>query len=752
MTESKLPLKQIAIVAADYFVPPPGGSGAKIFEPVTPAVRNRVASQVQSVTERFRSAFRATPRTAAVARVTLKSEALAKTHRPLQLFANADCPVIGVGGFGELFISVREQGLAQLENAVRTQTTRTALSNISTIDSIEPFSFANAQLEALEAEARAHPLLTVKLKLFSHEEPGANESLKQQLKALLAELKVDFSELRYASTLSVFRLVGMKAKDVRPLANFVGTQSLGHFPTFRVVRPAVSVVGTFDAASLPGPDPRVDYPTVGLIDTGIDPSNQVLSPWVEARDLYVLPPDRDYHHGTFVGGLLVNARRLNQNDQSFPSCSCRVVDVVAVPATGEISEDDLIAIIGEVVPKHPHVNVWNLSMAGSEPCSDHAFSDFAVALDEIQSSHGVTFVIAAGNYSNPPFREWPPSGNLGDDDRICAPADSVRALTVGSIAHRESASSRVRMREPSPFSRRGPGPVYIPKPEVAHFGGNCDSNGSHAQVGVLSLDPRGNLAESLGTSFASPIVAALLATVQGGASAPVSSLMAKTLLVHSAVLASPATTPDDLRYRGYGIPGDILDVLGCDPWRATLLFEAQIQAGSDLQRMQFPMPTCLRTPSGSFRGELTVTLAYEPPLDQKFGAEYCRSNIDVSFGAYDIGPDGKREQKRHVPPFPKPAPKDQFEETLIENGFKWSPIKVYRRVAPRGAKGDNWRLLVAATDRSIAEKTLVKVAIAMTIADIDRKAEVYNDVVVAMTQLGWSVHDVALRSAARERQ
>lgn len=752
MTEPKLPLKQIDIVAADYFVPPPGGSGAKIFEPVTPAVRNRVASQVQSVTERFRSAFRATPRTAAVAKVTLKGEALAKTHRPLQLFANADCPVIGVGGFGELFVSVREHGLTQLENAVRTQTTKTALSNISTIESIEPFSFADDYIAALEAQVLANPKLAVKLKLFSHEEATANESLKQQLRALFSDLKISFSELRYASTLSVFRLTGVKPKDVRPLSRFLGTQSLGPFPAFRVVRPAVSIVGTFDAATLPGPDPGLDYPTVGLIDTGIDPSNRVLAPWVEAREEYVLAPDRDYHHGTFVGGLLVNARRLNQNDTSFPSSSCRVVDVVAVPASGEISEDDLIAIIGEVVPKHPTVKVWNLSMAGSEPCSDHTFSDFAVALDEIQSRHGVTFVVAAGNYSRPPFREWPPSGNLGDDDRICAPADSIRALTVGSIAHRESASSRVRMMEPSPFSRRGPGPVYIPKPEVAHFGGNCDAKGSHAQVGVLSLDPRGNLAESLGTSFASPIVASLLATVQGGASVPVSSLMAKTLLVHSAVLAAPSTTPNDLRYRGYGIPGDPLDVLGCDPWRATLLFEALVQAGRDLHRMQFPMPACLRTPSGSFRGELTVTLGYEPPLDQKFGAEYCRSNIDVSFGAYDIGADGKRQQKGHVPPFPKPAPKDQFEETLIENGFKWSPLKVYRRIAPRGAKGENWRLLVAATDRSVAEKTPVKVAIAMTIADIDRKAEVYNDVVVAMAKIGWSTHDVALRVQGRGRQ
>ena len=36
-----------------------------------------------------------------------------------------------------------------------------------------------------------------------------------------------------------------------------------------------------------------------------------------------------------------------------------------------------------------------------------------------------------------------------------------------------------------------------------------------------------------------------------------------------------------------------------------------------------------------------MTLAYNPILDQRYGREYCRTNIDVSFGTYKYAPDEK---------------------------------------------------------------------------------------------------------------
>jgi hypothetical protein len=68
-----------------------------------------------------------------------------------------------------------------------------------------------------------------------------------------------------------------------------------------------------------------------------------------------------------------------------------------------------------------------------------SFSDLGVALDRLRDEHGVTFIVAAGNCRQPAFRGWPPD-DLGEDDRVCAPADSVRAIVVGSAAHRDHSS------------------------------------------------------------------------------------------------------------------------------------------------------------------------------------------------------------------------------------------------------------------------------------------------------------------------
>jgi hypothetical protein len=569
-------------------------------------------------------------------------------------------------------------------------------------------------------------------------------ALREQVRAM----QIEMERLEYSSGLTIYRLTGVSPEHYERLSQFIGTQSLGLFPEFHVVRPASQPVGRLTPATFPPPKKGVDYPIVGLIDTGIAPGNPFLAPWIADRVEYVPQNARDYEHGTFVGGLLVHARLLNHADSRFPETPCRILDVVALPANGRIREDELLAIIREVVPKHPEVRVWNASLAGNVPCSDFQFSDLAIALDEIQQAHNITFVLAAGNYNVPPFRGWPTDQSLGQRDRICGPADSTRALTVGSVAHRDSPTACVTAQCPSPFSRRGPAPAYIPKPEVVHYGGNCDAHGRHAQIGVLSVDAVGNLAESIGTSFAAPIVAALLANVQAIPSETISNAMARALVIHSAAIAEVDQVADEVNYRGFGVPQSIDDILGCDHWRATLLFEIEIRAGIDLERTPFPVPDCLKDANGTFRGEMVATLVCEPPLDATFGAEYCRTNVNVSIGTYGRGGGG---QKREVHPFPKRATATGPESTLVEHGFKWSPVKVYRRRMPKGVADSTWRLVVDATDRSGGSNDTIRAALVVTIADLEKRENVYNDVMVAMTRAGWITTDVQLRPQFRSR-
>jgi serine protease AprX len=663
----------------------------------------------------------------------------------MHLLEGAQCPIVGVGQLGELLVSVRPTTLPQLERSIANDTTDKGVANISTIKAIEPFVLPEEPLRGVRTGVKTGELTSLKLRLFRHPDPDAEAATALAFEEKTRRLGVHAEQLNYGESMRVFRLTNLREEHVEEFRQFYGTQSLGAFPKYKIVRPAAQPISKLTVAQFPAPIPGKEYPTVGLIDTGVDPDNPLLNAWVVAREEFVPDADRNYEHGSFVAGLLVHARALNHGDSKFPESSCRIVDVVALPKNGSISEDELLAILWEVVPKYPDVRVWNLSLSGNEPCSDHTFSDLAIALDEIQTKHDVTFVLAAGNYTKPPYRDWPVSLALGDADRVCGPADSVRGLTVGSTAHRDSTSSRVPSSSPSPFSRRGPGPVFLPKPEVTHYGGNCDKKGAHAQIGVLSVDGKGNLAESIGTSFAAPSVAAVLAHVRHQP-IQMSNLMAKALVIHSAILSGTSIAEaDEFRYRGYGVPEDPVAILGCDPWRATLLFEFDVRAGLDVELVPFAVPECLLS-NGSIRGEMTVTLAYEPPLDGAFGAEYCRTNVDVSLGTYDA-----EEHKRQVNPYPTQPAVGTVERALVEQGFKWSPTKVYRRVMPRGVKGDVWRLFVAATDRSGADKTAVRVALAVTIAGLDRSAPVYNDVVKAMARLGWAAVDVQLRGRPRGR-
>ncbi|WP_298272366.1 hypothetical protein [Geobacter sp.] len=195
---------------------------------------------------------------------------------------------------------------------------------------------------------------------------------------------------------------------------------------------------------------------------------------------------------------------------------------------------------------------------------------------------------------------------------------------------------------------------------------------------------------------------------------------------------------------GFGQPGEVVETLYCDPNAFTLLFEADIKDGMDFEKFPYPIPDCLRTVDGKFRGEIIVTLCYSPPLDGQHGVEYCRANIDLSFGTYDLKADGKRHQHGVVPLEPGEK-KLLYEAKLIEHGFKWSPVKVYRARFPKGVAGSDWRLKLNVLRRAgeappdIPQRAVVLV----TLRGLDGADPVYEDGVRALTRVGWAAQVVS---------
>ena len=295
------------------------------------------------------------------------------------------------------------------------------------------------------------------------------------------------------------------------------------------------------------------------------------------------------------------------------------------------------------------------------------------------------------------------------------------------------------------------------KPELSAPAGNCDAAGNCHQIGVLSLDGAGHIAENIGTSFASPQVASISANVlrelQVGGEAP-STVLVKALQLHSAFVSTGRIDVDLVNYGGLGCPPDIDTILNCTQSSATCVFQIPVSVSPRFVRRPFPMPQCLVDANGRLVAEVFMTLYYDPPLDRRFRAEYCRTNVTASLGTLHMVRDPKtgemkEQHARKVAPVPKELD-EGWESELIKNGFKWSPLKLYHHRF-RGMSGNaEWQLCLNLLERS--EFTGIgsqDVYLLITIRDPAGEKEVYNEMVQSMQRLGWITENLQTRSRAR---
>ncbi|MFA6134570.1 MAG: S8 family peptidase [Phycisphaerae bacterium] len=755
----RLPIKIVQPMEQDFGHDKGGGGNHEPFVEVTDELRQELTSQVSSVASHFAEDFEQEPDVPAVAVVTLRRNAIAKSYRPTTLFNDDICPSIGVAGLGKLLISVKPVTLKTLAGQIAHAKSKEAKLHISAIEQIAPYSAemmfgcAPGEFSHLVDQQKGKSL---KVRLFRHWFSADDLSVQEAfLKRVGTFTGVRAVQRSYGGQITVFDVKGLTGQQALSLAHFPGVASIGPFPTYQVLVPSSRQVEPADPARFPGPNPSIDYPILGIIDGGIAPANPILAPWVVDRHSDVPEEFRDYDHGSFIAGLVTHGRTLNHDDPRLPALQCRIFDVIAMPKEGA-TEADLLDSMRTAFAKRRDVRVWSLSVNyANQACANNAFSDFAQALDRLQDEFDVQLVISAGNYDLGPVRTSI-GQDLGGADFISPPGDSVRALTVGSLAHKDHPTTVVRAEQPSSFSRRGPGPGFIPKPEVAHYGGNCTATGECSQAGLLSIDGQGHIQEWVGTSFSTPWVAAILGHVHHRIEAPITRNLAKALVVHSAVLRHSGVDPLLLPYRGFGVPGDIDQLLFCTPHAVTLVFEPELEQGPFYEKRNFPMPTCLFR-DGRFVGEVYMTLVCDPPLHPQGGIEYCQANVEVSLGVYRTNKAGKSEFHGEIPQVVTES-EQMKEQYLIEHCFKYSPVKVFHRDcsrgehgrASKGVSGNEWRLKMQVRQR-VESREIVNqnVALLVTIRDPNSQQPVYDEVVRSMQTNGWIIDDLRVRDRLR---
>jgi hypothetical protein len=106
-----VPRRQISVVSAA------GGSPPKPLKAVTAHFRNTLAvrlGEIERALDIAPSQSKVVPLT-----VTLEDKALAKSHRPTELFNSRTCPVIGAGKPGQLYVKGTPNGVAALKRLIK---------------------------------------------------------------------------------------------------------------------------------------------------------------------------------------------------------------------------------------------------------------------------------------------------------------------------------------------------------------------------------------------------------------------------------------------------------------------------------------------------------------------------------------------------------------------------------------------------------------------------------------------------------
>ncbi len=756
MADAELSPIKVVLPSNDDFRDP--GTPGRTFAPlcvVDQAYRQKFAAEVNAVRQEFAAAL--ADGLPAVAKAILKNEAQSKSYRPNEILNPDTCPIIGVGSAGELYASVTPEGLARLENMIASAASQKAIAHLSTLNAITPFSANDESAVDAASTAGRTRRRSLRVKLFRHGDEGLDARLDAAFEQYARKAGVgQVRAVNYGRGVRIYKCMNPAPQASTKLAGFVGTQSVTNMPHFRLVRTAARPLLPVTEGAFPPPEPGRQYAIVGQFDSGTDPNNPFLQEWIVDRvDDWHARDRQDNSHGSFVAGLIANGRHMNHGDQRFPAASAKIVDAVVFDKSGEVEESDLIAMIADSLERFPYVKVWNLSLASdSQTCDDERISEFGAALDELQREYGVLFVCAAGNLSGRPLRRWPVDASFIQNDRVAAPGDSFRSLTVGGIAHSDNERTCVRREEASPFSRRGPGVGCTIRPEVSHYAGNCDEDGRYMQTGVVSINGAGQIAEDVGVSCATPFVTAIAGNVASELSVTAdqaSPSFVKAMVVHSAHVRNGPINPEHVEYFGAGRPADADEILNCRQNAATIIFQVPAERRSRFYKDRFPMPSCL-SKSGVLRGDIFMTLAYDPPLDRNFGIEYCRRDVQASLGTtsfnYETG--AWEYGGREIPAAPHGLHR-HYRKELADLGLQWSPLKLYHRRFVRGPAGADWRLSLPVLNRAERDdESPLPVTLIVTIRSMDAEDEVYNETVRAMDLLGWRVNNLQLRSRLRD--
>ena len=701
---------------------------------------------------------------------SLNEKAIAKSHRGRVvgiLESDGSDNVIGVYGDRQILsVLSSEAVLDNLNDAIQNEEMATLTSSLAGMEIFRPI---------MDTYEEGHK--DYRARLFDYNDFDRNNLVRIMFEEYCERTGIHIQKkIRFTADMYIYRLLVDSEEKYQQLEDFEGLYSVEKTSLLTVTLDALA-----DEVLIPTtyPEEGEEYQTVGVLDTGIAPIGH-LSSWLLEEEHTNYPEEyTDRSHGTAVAGIIEYSDALNDTD----ICSTggvRLFSALVYP-NQKIYPEDLIDNVRDAVERHPDIKIWNMSLGEDEQCDLDSFSEFGMALDNIQDENNVLIIKSAGNCRN--YEKGLPK------QRISKSADSIRALTVGSIAQNKEEYDYAEANMPSPFTRVGPGPASIIKPDLVFYGGNSGMhNGVRIDHGVRSFNLDDEDKRFIGTSFSTPAVTRIVADLAYMMKEEFDPLLLRALTIHYAKYPAgiQMKMAEKVNQMGFGAPVKAQDILYNSPDEITLILRDSLDKGSFIEMFNFPYPTSMVDENGFFRGQIILTLVNKTLVDEKQAGEYCQSNLDVFFGTYE----SEKERDTSKPTIINPLGLDEnqnilsdslyrsssigihpitgFERecTLVKYGKKYHPVKKYAvdlaemKPAPRDKflpADRKWYLKIEGLYRDFIERDALKkdyqlsqeFCMILTIRDPLGTAPVYDEVTQQLNNENFVHHDVRVRNIVR---
>ena len=462
---------------------------------------------------------------------------------------------------------------------------------------------------------------------------------------------------------------------------------------------------TPDPGTMPGA-PDENAPAICVIDSGVQEGHILISAAVAGDESHCflpgIPSDQVADlvepggHGTRVAGaILYGESVIPLPKHLFWIQNARVLDKNCRMPLKLYPPEAIRAVVKRYNEGPRGTKIFNQSINASAGCRLTRMSAWAAEIDMLSENYDILVIQSAGNLSfrgpvpQPGIRDHLLAGRdyptylLEASSRVANPAQSLQALTVGSIAYGHLQNDTWRTfaaadGSPSAFSRTGPSLWGAIKPEVVEYGGddvrsvigNEVNTGAQVDGACPELirstsfppGPPFNRDES-GTSFAAPKVTRIAAKLNR-LLPDQPALLYRALIVQSArwpdwaeekinqIRALSPGENDDLKDQlileasdlirsiGYGIPNDERATTNTDFRVTAITNDAERIHAGECHIYQVPIPEQLRGQADEFDIRIDVSLSWvaQPRRTRRMLRRYLSTWVDWKSSKLGEGP------------------------------------------------------------------------------------------------------------------